>query len=103
MVSYYQFVPEDCSEDILKLTIQHVREHLSSVADEDDDPETNADDVVITTEPYVRESDGKNGIIVRGTLDADPIAPYLRPDFNPEDDIRNNPLTVKSISEGDDE
>lgn len=103
MVAYYQFVPEDCSEDVLKAAIQHVREHLSAVASEDDDPETNADDVVITTEPYVRESDGKPGTIVRGTLDADPVAPYLRPDFDPEDDIRQNPLTVKSISDGDDE
>jgi hypothetical protein len=101
MVNYYQFVPEDSSDEVLQLTIQHVREHLSAVADEDDDPNTHAEDVVITTEPYTRESDGKRGVIIRGELDADPIAPYLHPDFNPEDDITANPLTVKSILEED--
>jgi len=99
MVAYYQFVPEDADPGILELTIKHVREHLSSVADEDDDPTTHADDVVIRTEPGIRESDKVRGTFVRGYLDADPVAPYLRDDFDPEDDIRNNPLTVKSILE----
>lgn len=103
MVNYYQFVPEDSSDEILQLTIQHVREHLSAVADEDDDPTTRAEDVIITTEPYVRESDGKHGTIVRGELDADPVAPYLHPDFKPEDDIVANPLTVKSILDKEDD
>lgn len=99
MVAYYQFVPDEIKDEVLEQTIQHVREHLSSVADEDDDPNTHADDVVITTEPYVRESDGAAGTIVRGQLDADPVAPYLKEDFDPEDDIRDNPLSVKSILE----
>jgi hypothetical protein len=103
MVKYYQFVPEDSPDEVLELTIQHVREHLSAVADEDDDPNTHADAVVITTEPYTRESDGRNGTIIRGVLDADPIAPYLRPDFKPEDDIAANPLTVKSILDKEDD
>lgn len=103
MVNYYQFVPEGYPEEVLQLTIQHVREHLSAVADEDDNPSTHAEDVVITTEPYTRESDGKHGTIVRGELDADPVAPYLRPDFKPEDDIIANPLTVKSILDEEDD
>lgn len=103
MVKYYQFVPEDSSEEVLQLTIQHVREHLSAVADEDDDPNTHAESVVITTEPYIRASDAKPGTIVRGELDADPVAPYLRPDFKPEDDIAANPLTVRSILDEEDE
>jgi hypothetical protein len=103
MVDYYQFVPEDLSDETLQLTIQHVREHLSAVADEDDDPNTHAENVVITTEPYIRESDGVRGTIVRGKLDADPVAPYLRPDFKPEDDIIANPLSVRSILDEEDE
>jgi len=103
MVNYYQFVPEDLPEKTLQETIQHVREHLSAVADEDDDPNTHAENVVITTEPYIRESDGKRGTIVRGELDADPVAPYLHPDFKPEDDIAANPLTVKSILDEEDD
>lgn len=97
MIYYHQFVPQTASEEVFLQTIQHVREHLSSIADEDDDPNTNADDVQIDLEPTIRESDGAIGTIIRGWLDAEPNAPYLRPDFDPEEDVRNNPLSVPSI------
>jgi hypothetical protein len=97
MISYYQFVPGPGSQEEFDATALHVTEHLSSVADEDDNPNTHAGSVNISIEPAVRESDGMTGFIIQGYLDADPVAPYLREDFNPEDDIANNPLSVPSI------
>ena len=98
MIHYYQFVPAD-KEDILEDVKSHIREHLSAVAAEDDDPETNADDVYITVEQSVRESNGEPGFLVRGVLDADPVADYLRDDFDPEEDCARNPLSVPSIDD----
>lgn len=97
MIAYYQFVPQTASDEVFLQTIQHVKEHLSSIAAEDDDPNTNADDVEIRLEPTIRESDGAIGTTIYGTLDAEACAPYLHPDFDPEEDVRNNPLSVPSI------
>lgn len=66
--------------------VEHVRAHLSSVADADDDPETNADDVRIEVVDHV---DGDLALVsVIGELDAEPNAPYLRPGFDPDADQR---------------
>jgi len=69
----------------------HVRAHLSSVADPDDDPATHADEV------RVRRADDGDGLLLTGELDAKADAPYLRADFTPEADVAANPLTVESI------
>ena len=71
----------------------HVRAHLSSVADGGDDPDAHAADVRISRE------DSEGGVLITGVLDAEPDAPYLRPDFTPEADIEANPLTVEPIEE----
>lgn len=68
----------------------HVRAHLSSVADPGDDPDTHAAAVRVTTE------DERDGVLVRGELDAEANAPYLRPDFTPEADIAANPAGTGS-------
>lgn len=58
----------------------HVILHLASIADYDDDPSTHAEDVRIEVVPHP-EFVGFVRII--GTLDAEPDAPYLRPDYEP--------------------
>ena len=58
----------------------HVIAHLSAVASADDDPETNADDVRVWIE---RHPDDPAQVRIVGELDAEPVAPYLRPDFDP--------------------
>jgi hypothetical protein len=91
---YTRDLPEDADQAAVDDAITHVRAHLSAVASADDDPDTNADDVRVRTE----HRDGR--LFVIGELDAEPDAPYLRPGFDPEDDVRGNPLTVESIEEG---
>lgn len=83
---YTRDLPEGSTQDVVDETIAHVRAHLSSVADQDDDPETNADDVTVRTE----HRDGR--IWVVGELDAEPDTAYLKADFDPwagvPDDLR---------------
>lgn len=57
----------------------HVIAHLSAVASEDDDSETNADDVRVVV---VSHPDNPDLIRIVGTLDAEPKAPYLEPDYD---------------------
>jgi hypothetical protein len=64
--------------DLIEINKAHVRAHLSSVADHDDDPTTNADDVEITV------TDRGDDIHIVGKLDAEPNAPYLREGYDPE-------------------
>jgi len=97
MIKYLQFVPSTASGLVFLETIEHVKQHISSIADPEDDPNTHADQVEIKLEPTIRESDGAIGTTIYGSLDADPIAPYLHADFDPEEDVRTNPLTVPSI------
>lgn len=91
---YTRELPGDASPEALADAEAHVRAHLSAVASEDDDPETNADDVTV----HVERQGGT--IMVVGELDAEPVAPYLAADFDPERDVQDNPLTVASITEG---
>ena len=82
MLHYQRFVSREALEDFpyaLDLTKEHVRAHLSSIADADDDPETNADDVYIE----VIEDVAMDGYHVIGKLDAEANAPYLREDYDP--------------------
>lgn len=92
-MEYTQDLPADPSPEDLARAEEHVRAHLSAVASADDDPETNADDVRVRLEPH------EGGVRVIGTLEAEPVAPYLLPDFDPEEDVRANPLTVPSIND----
>lgn len=69
---------------------EHIVAHLSSIAAEDDDPETNADDVRVTIGAHV---DGDPEMVsILGTLDAEPNAPYLREDYNPAADDDGTPF-----------
>lgn len=90
---YQRELPADASAEMVGQAEEHVRAHLSAVASADDDPETNADDVVVTVQR------GEGAVLVVGELDAEPIAPYLRDDFDPEEDVATNPLTVPSIAD----
>ena len=76
---YVRDVPAD---DLAALDAEraHVIAHLSAVASADDDPETNADDVQVWTE---RHPDDPSLLRIVGELDAEPDAPYLKPDFDP--------------------
>jgi len=38
-------------------------------------------------------------VLITGTLDREPIAAYLRDDFDPEADVAANPLSVPSIED----
>ena len=58
----------------------HVIAHLSAVADADDDPETNADDVRIDVTAH---PDDPAQLRIVGELDAEPNAPYLHPGHDP--------------------
>ena len=68
---YSRWSPSDRVPDVES----HVRAHLSSVADPEDDPDTHAADVRIS------RSDDEGGVLVTGELDAEADAPYLRDDF----------------------
>lgn len=88
-LTYSRWSPVEKAGDVAA----HVRAHLSSVASGDDDPDLFADQVDVTA-----VGDG-DGVRVTGTLERDPVADYLRSDFDPEQDVAANPLTVPSIEE----
>lgn len=76
---------------------QDVRAHLSAVVDPDDDEERHADRVRVWVDDWHDEDAGDLlGVKVNGEIDADPDAPYLREDFDPEDEAEANPLSVPS-------
>jgi hypothetical protein len=78
-MDYVQDVPR-ADPEAIELIKAHVVAYLSAVASEDDDPETNADDVRV----WVMDHPDDPALVrVKGTLDAEPDAPYLRPDFDP--------------------
>lgn len=78
---YTRDLPEDATQDQLDATIEHVRDHLASIADSDDDPTTHAEDVTVRTEHRAGR------IWVIGELDAEPDAPYLKDDYDPYDGV----------------
>ncbi len=78
-IDYVRDVPAD-DETALELETAHVRAQLSAIAEEDDDPETNADDVQV----FVRTHPEDPTLLrIVGLLDAEPNAPYLRDDYDP--------------------
>jgi hypothetical protein len=91
-VKYTRDLPEDATQDQVDAAVEHVRAHLSSVASADDDPETNADDVTVRTE----HRDGR--IWILGELDAEPDAPYLKPDYDPWAKV---PATLRTLVRDD--
>lgn len=76
-MEYSRDLPEDATQDMIDGTLRHVRDHLASIADSDDDPATRSEDVEIRVERV----DGKVRVI--GYLDAEPDAPYLKSDYDP--------------------
>jgi hypothetical protein len=89
MLHYSRWSPRDRVPDVE----EHVRAHLSSVADANDNPTTHAERV------RIQHKNKDDGVQIIGELDAEPDAPYLRPGFDPEQDLATNPLTVPSIEE----
>lgn len=87
MMTYSRWAPQEVASEVAG----HVRAHLSSIATEDDDPERYAADVDV-----VVVADG-DGLLITGQLDREPVADYLRPDFDPEAEAAANPLSVPSI------
>lgn len=83
MLHYSRYVPRVGLEDdydfdrALIDTVDHVRGHLSSCCDPDDDTENLMDDVSIAYDA------GETGCLVTGSIDAEPDAPYLRDDYDP--------------------
>jgi len=80
-MKYTRDLPEDATQDVIDAAVKHVRDHLASIADTDDDPTTHADDVRVRTE----HRDGR--IWILGELDAEPDAPYLKADFDPYEGV----------------
>ncbi|RSM73441.1 hypothetical protein DMH04_41250 [Kibdelosporangium aridum] len=94
MLIYQRKVPAGAGRDAFDVTVVHVVDHLSSIASPTDGGEFGPD-VVIT-----REDQDDGSILVVGQLDREADAPYLRADFDPEQDVADNPLSVQSIDEG---
>lgn len=81
MIVYSRFVAKEALEEFpnaLEETKAHVIAHLSSVVDTDDDPETNVDNIKVVVYPL------ENGYYVHGQINAEPTAPYLRSDYDPD-------------------
>ena len=76
---YVRDVPRD-DPAALEAERAHVVAHLSAVADADDDPETNADDVRVQVIDHPEHADL---LRIVGELDAEPNAPYLKPEYDP--------------------
>lgn len=76
-MKYTRDLPEDATPEDLDATKEHVRDHLASIADTDDDPTTHGEDVTVRTE----HRDGRIWVI--GELDAEADAPYLKDDYDP--------------------
>lgn len=84
MLEYQRDVPADSPDEVIELEKEHVREHLAAIADSDDDPTTHADQVHVWVE---RHPDSDDLLRIKGTLDADADAPYLKSDYQPFKDI----------------
>lgn len=82
MPLYSRYVPRDCDdyERAMVDTVDHIRGHLSSCCDPDDDPENLMNDVTVS---YFEDD---AGTLITGSLNAEPTAPYLRADFDPNAD-----------------
>lgn len=88
---YVRDVPVD-DQAALDAERLHVIAHLSAVADADDDPATNADDVRVWVQ---RHPDDPTLLRIVGELDAEPNAPYLRDGFDPFADV--DPALIQEV------
>lgn len=77
---YSRWVSDTAEPDALERTEQHVRAHLSSVADPDDDTERHAAEV------RVRRRRRGAGTVLIGELDREPDAPYVWAAFDVDAD-----------------
>lgn len=77
MIQHSRFVPFQVDAEAMLATERSVRAHLSAVASPDDDEDRYVDDVEIRFETH------ENGILITGSLDREPDAPYLRDGFDP--------------------
>jgi len=80
MLEYQRDIPKDSPEDVIEAEKAHVRDHLASLADNDDDPTTHAGQVKVWT---AKHPDDPNLIRIEGALDAEIKAPYLEPGYDP--------------------
>lgn len=77
-LTYSRFVPFTAGFPALVDTEAHVRAHLSSVADADDDPDTRSEDTRVEHRPQ------ESGTLIVGFLpNAEASAPYLQPGYDP--------------------
>lgn len=61
---------------------EHIRAHLSACCDPDDDQDALADQVSVTVADHVDGDPTMLSLI--GEIDAEPVAPYLRDDYDPD-------------------
>jgi hypothetical protein len=79
-ILYRRDVPTD-DRAAFAATSDHIRAHLSAIADPDDDPRRFARQVQISVTAH---SGDPSMISVTGELDATPRATYLADDYDPE-------------------
>lgn len=79
MITYERKLSDDHSDLERVRVTQHVIDHIRSVADDDDNPDTDLD---VSIRLEVRET----GVYVIGSADAEPSAPYLREGYDPDEE-----------------
>jgi hypothetical protein len=79
-MQYERFVPLSAGPRAVVDTTEHVRAHLSSIVDPDDDFDNLAGNVTI------EYKDQNDGVMIIGHIDGEPTAPYLNDDFDPDAD-----------------
>jgi hypothetical protein len=80
MIEYQRDLPLDSPDEVIEAEREHVRVHLAAIADADDDPGTHADAVRTWT---AHHPDDRTLLRIEGQLDAEPVAPYLDPSYDP--------------------
>jgi hypothetical protein len=81
MIVHSRLVPSGAGVEVFAATETHIRQHLSAVADPDDDPASYAALVRVTR--HQRD----DGVLLVGELDAEPQADYLADDYDPYDGV----------------
>lgn len=79
-LEYQRDVPADSSDDVIEAEKAHVRDHLASIADVDDDPTTHAADVRVW---LARHPSDAALLRIEGALEAERVVAYDSPDFDP--------------------
>jgi hypothetical protein len=82
-MTYRRDVPRD-DRAAIDVELAHVRDHLAAIADANDDPNNHREWVRTRIVGHV---DGDaNLVTIIGELNARPVAPYLRDDYDPAAD-----------------